>query len=111
MFKIHHRLDCLRLSVKSSIASGVRRIEAVTGLGVEKFIDSQIEKLKHSDDRIAELLEAKKKLEKEISELMLKGKLGQIDSILSQTSSVNGVNVYKSVVDARNADELEKHER
>ena len=37
---------------------------------------------------------------------MFKGKLGQIDSILTQTSSVNGVNVYKVVVSAGNVEEL-----
>ncbi len=62
--------------------------------------------LKQHDEKIAELLEEKKKLEKENAELKLQGKLGQIDSVVSKSSDVNGIKIYKAKVDAENMDEL-----
>jgi len=91
---------------ESSIASGVRRIEAVTGSGVEAYIQQQLDLIKQHEEKYAQLAEEKKKIEKEISGLKLQDKLGQIDSVIKSFSDVNGINVYKAKVDADKMDEL-----
>ncbi|MBI1802862.1 MAG: alanine--tRNA ligase [Ignavibacteriae bacterium] len=53
---------------ESSVASGIRRIEAVTGEGLNQYIRKQIEKIGEHDNHIQKLIEEKERLEKQLGE-------------------------------------------
>jgi len=100
------QMGLFKIISESSIASGVRRIEAKTGAGVEKYIKEQQLKIENGKLRINELSDEKNKLEEELAELKLKEKLAVIDPIVSSPINVNGIKIFKGKVSASNMDEL-----
>ncbi len=97
-------IGLMRITAESGIASGVRRIEAVTGAtalalfsDTERRIDDIAALVKGSKDNVAskvqQLLESHKQLEKELSRLKSKMASAAGSDLASQAVEVNGIRV------------------
>ena len=98
-----------KILTESSIAAGIRRIEAVTGkTAVERSLahKSIVEALKDSMsvkehqilERIDKLSEDKKELERSINELNEQVALSQVSELIGKKISIGGINVISSLV-------------
>lgn len=106
-----------KITQESSVAAGVRRLEAVTGEGaiayVEALEDGQrllAQTLKSNPDelptRVSKMLEQQKLLEREIQSLKSKLVSGTSGDVMAQVKEVNGVKVLATEVPASTVAEL-----
>ncbi len=93
---------------EASIASGTRRIEAVTGRGVEKYINAQIENFDELSREREKLEDEKRKLEKEIAKLKMASRKTEADDLVKSATNLNGsqIAVVSREVAASDAEEF-----
>jgi alanyl-tRNA synthetase len=102
-------IGVLKIVHEGSVAAGVRRIEAVTGLGALEHYQKQAqtlsyltERLNTSEDGLAETIEKNaltiKSLEKELENQRRKGALSQLDQLAGQVQNVKGIKVISAEV-------------
>jgi alanyl-tRNA synthetase len=107
----------LRIVSESGIASGVRRIEAVTGLGALGYVREQEDLLREAagrmrapvaelPTRVEKLLEEKRQLERELERLRAESRGAATGDLVGEAQEVGGVKVLAVRVDDANPKEL-----
>ena len=111
------QIGAFKILSESGVASGVRRIEAVTGQGLmrklnesEALIDETAEALKSNRDNMADrsaaLLDEVKNLKKEINDLKKAEMSKGLDNILDGAKEINGVKLITKQFDDYNINDL-----
>jgi alanyl-tRNA synthetase len=99
----------LKIISEQSVAAGVRRIEAVTGVGALEHYQNQASLLSQLASHlnvgeeallstIEKLSQTAKQLEKELESQKRKGALGQLDELAAKTQLIKGVKVLTAEV-------------
>jgi alanyl-tRNA synthetase len=102
-------IGVLKIVSEGSVAAGVRRIEAVTGIGALEHYEKQAQilsqvasRLNTSEDSVLATIEklsaTVKQLEKELEGQKRKGALGQLDQLASQVLTIKGVKLIAAEV-------------
>ncbi|MGB8325402.1 MAG: alanine--tRNA ligase [Candidatus Acidiferrum sp.] len=97
-------IGLLKIVSEESVAAGVRRIEAVTGIGALEHYQHQAQTLRELATRlnvgedsllatVEKLSQTAKQLEKELGEQKRKGALNQLDDLFAQARIIKGVKV------------------
>src|SRR5438270_257646 len=102
-------IGVLKIVNEESVAAGVRRIEAVTGIGALEHYQQQAQTLRQLAsqlnvgeeavlDQVEKLSQTVKQLEKELEAQKLKGALGQPDELARRVQVIKGIKVVAAEV-------------
>ena len=110
------QLGFFKFTSESAIAAGVRRVEAVTGVAAEAYINGQLAELSaikalfknpaHPAKRVAALVEENKNLNRKIEGLVAASAKNQAKELANEFVETNGMNVLIKQVEVPDAKAL-----
>jgi len=112
-------IGLFKIIAESSVATGVRRIEMLTGSEALRYVLAEEAILKESSallrsaprelsDRIERLLRQQKSLEKEVARLKEKSSEGSLDTLLDGIRDVAGIPVISAEIETEEVEELRR---
>ncbi len=96
-------IGSFKITSESSLAAGVRRIQAVTGMGVMNYFEHKVKTLELELEAVKEKQRA---LEKEVKSLSKVSVQGLADSLLAQQDMAGDVPFIAAVVDVADKDDF-----
>ncbi|NLB21352.1 MAG: alanine--tRNA ligase [Clostridium sp.] len=110
-------IGLFKITQEAGIASGVRRIEAITGLNSMAYLNKEIQNLKEIQDalkssknevlaKVKSLLLDVKTMQKQIEEERKAESLSHVDDLLNSKEIIEGISLVRASVDQMNMGDL-----
>ncbi len=99
-------IGLFKITEETSVAAGVRRIEAVTGKGVADYIYRLQEREREDRAKVEELRKSMKKMEKGLAAKQVDNTKSQMEDWIDDAKEVGGVKVVAKKIEAGNMDQL-----